>query len=121
MTVAGRIDVVKRIGTGEVTIVDLKSAERAQAEDVTETQLHIYVLGYQELTGRDADYVQIYELEEQKPQTRSVDERLVVDVKSKVRRAADALRQNTLTPAPAPPHLRHLRLSESLLGGLGSH
>jgi DNA helicase-2/ATP-dependent DNA helicase PcrA len=37
VTVAGRIDLVKRIDTGEVTIVDLKSNERAQADAVTET------------------------------------------------------------------------------------
>ena len=68
VTVAGRIDLVKRIDTDEVTIVDLKSSERAQDNDVTETQLHIYALGYQELTGRDADYVEVYELDEQKSQ-----------------------------------------------------
>ena len=32
VTVAGRIDLVKRIDAGEVTIVDLKSTERAPAE-----------------------------------------------------------------------------------------
>ena len=52
VTVSGRIDLVRRIDTGETTIVDLKSTDRAQPEEVTETQLHIYALGYQELTGR---------------------------------------------------------------------
>ena len=32
VTVAGRIDLVKRIDAGGVTIVDLKSTERAPAE-----------------------------------------------------------------------------------------
>lgn len=100
VTVAGRIDLVKRIDTGEVTIVDLKSSERAQAEDVTETQLHIYALGYQELTGRDADYVQIYELDEQKSKTRSVDEEFITDVKRDVRGAANSLHRNALEPRP---------------------
>ena len=63
---AGRIDPVRRKDTGETTIVDLKSSDRAQAEEVTETQLHIYALGYRELTGRDADYVEIYNLDERK-------------------------------------------------------
>ena len=62
VSVVGRIDLVRRIDTDEVSIVDLKSSDRAQAEDVTETQLHVYALGYQELTGRAADYVEIYEL-----------------------------------------------------------
>ena len=66
VSVAGRIDLVRRIDTGEITIVDLKSNDRAQAEAVTETQLHVYALGYQELTGRRADYVEIYELDDQK-------------------------------------------------------
>ena len=100
VTVAGRIDLVKKIDTGEVTIVDLKSTERAQAEEVTETQLHIYALGYQELTGRDADYVEIYELDEQKAKTRSVDEEFIEDVKRDVGEAAHALRQNRLEPRP---------------------
>jgi DNA helicase II / ATP-dependent DNA helicase PcrA len=64
VTVNGRIDLVRRIDTGETTIVDLKSSDRAQAEDVTETQLHVYALGYQDLTGRRPDYVEIYELDE---------------------------------------------------------
>lgn len=100
VTVAGRIDLVKRIDTGEVTIVDLKSNERAQLESVTETQLHIYALGYLELTGRNADFVEIYELDEQKPKRRSVDEEFIVDVKRDVRAAADSLRANKLDPQP---------------------
>ena len=100
VTVKGRIDLVKRLDTGEVTIVDLKSTERAQAEEVTELQLHIYALGYQKLTGRDADYVEIYELDEQKPKSRPVDEEFIADVKQQVNNAARALHQNTLEPQP---------------------
>jgi DNA helicase II / ATP-dependent DNA helicase PcrA len=100
VSVAGRIDLVRRLDTSEVTIVDLKSNDRAQAESVTETQLHIYALGYQELTGRPADYVEIYELDEQKQKRRSVDGDFIEDVKRNVRGAATALRQNALPPKP---------------------
>lgn len=100
VTVAGRIDLVKRLDTDEVTIVDLKSNDRAQAEQVTETQLHIYALGYQELTGRNADYVEIYELDEQKQKTRSVDDEFIEDVKHDVQHAASCLRRNELSPRP---------------------
>jgi DNA helicase-2/ATP-dependent DNA helicase PcrA len=100
VSVAGRIDLVRRIDTGDVTIVDLKSNDRAQAEAVTETQLHIYALGYQELTGRRADYVEIYELEDQKRKRRSVDDDFIDDVKRDVRIAAAALRGNDLPPKP---------------------
>jgi DNA helicase-2/ATP-dependent DNA helicase PcrA len=96
VTVVGRIDLVRRIDTGETTIVDLKSSERAQAEDVTETQLHVYALGYQDLTGRRADYVETYELDQRKRKPRSVDDDFIADVKIKVREAAEALRTNDL-------------------------
>ncbi len=101
VSVAGRIDLVRKIDTGEVTIVDLKSNDRAQAEAVTETQLHIYALGYQELTGRPADYVEIYELDEQKQKRRSVDDEFIADVKRDVRGAAQALRENKLPTRPS--------------------
>ena len=96
VSVVGRIDLVRRVDTGETTIVDLKSTERAQAEDVTETQLHIYALGYQELTGRPADFVEIYELDQRKRKPRSVDDDFIADVKDNVREAAESLRQGTL-------------------------
>lgn len=101
VSVVGRIDLVRRIDTGETTIVDLKSTDRAQAEDVTETQLHVYALGYQELTGRRPDYVEIYELDERKRKPRSVDDDFVADVKTRTRDAAAALRTGTLAAAPA--------------------
>jgi len=102
ITVNGRIDLVRRVDTGETTIVDLKSSERAQAEDVTEAQLHVYALGYQELTGRQPDYVEIYELDERKRKPRSVDDEFIADVKIKVRDAAEALRIGTLRAEPMP-------------------
>jgi DNA helicase-2/ATP-dependent DNA helicase PcrA len=100
VSVVGRIDLVRRIDTGETTIVDLKSTDRAQAEDVTETQLHVYALGYQDLTGRRPDYVEIYELDEGKRKTRSVDDDFIDDVKTKTRGAAEALRVGALPAAP---------------------
>ncbi len=102
VSIVGRIDLVRRIDTGETTIVDLKSTDRAQPEDVTEAQLHVYALGYQDLTGRRPDYVEIYELDERKRKSRSVDDDFIDDVKSKVRDAAEALRTATLPAAPAP-------------------
>jgi DNA helicase-2/ATP-dependent DNA helicase PcrA len=101
VTVNGRIDLVRRRDTDETTIVDLKTRERAQAEEVTETQLHVYALGYQELTGRRPDFVEVYELSERKRLPRSVDDDFVADVKKEVRLAANALRLSDLPPAPA--------------------
>jgi DNA helicase-2/ATP-dependent DNA helicase PcrA len=101
ITVTGRIDLVRRIDTGETTIIDLKSSDRAQAEDVTEAQLHVYALGYQDLTGRRPDYVEVYELDERKRRPRSVDDDFIADVKTRTRDAAAALRAGALPAAPA--------------------
>jgi DNA helicase-2/ATP-dependent DNA helicase PcrA len=101
VSVVGRIDLVRRIDTGETTIVDLKSTNRAQAEEVTETQLHIYALGFQELTGRRPDYVEIYELDERKRKPRAVDDDFIADVITKTREAAVALRTSVLPAVSA--------------------
>lgn len=102
VSIKGRIDLVRRIDTGETTIVDLKSSDRAQPEVVTETQLDIYALGYRELTGRDADQVEIYELDDRKRKPRSVDQDFIDDVKRDVERAASALRSGSLDADPSP-------------------
>jgi DNA helicase-2/ATP-dependent DNA helicase PcrA len=101
VTVNGRIDLVRRLDTDETTIVDLKSSDRTQPEEVTEAQLHVYALGYEELTGRRPDYVEVYELEERKRRPRSVDAEFIEDVKTQVRGAAAALRRGNLPARPA--------------------
>ena len=101
VSVKGRIDLVRRTDTGETTIVDLKSNEGSQDEDVSEMQLHTYALGYKELTGHDPDYVEIYELAERSPKPRAVEEDFIDDVRSKTRKAASALRAMNLPPEPA--------------------
>lgn len=68
---------------------------------MTETQLHIYALGYQELTGRNADFVEVYNLDERKRKPRSVDSEFLEDVKGDVKKAAQTLRDNQLVPAPS--------------------
>lgn len=100
VSVAGRIDLVRRRDSGDVAIVDLKSNERAQAEALTEAQLHIYALGYRELTGRDADFVETYELDRQVRKARAVDEDLIQSVTGQIHSTAQALRGNAFAPAP---------------------
>lgn len=100
ITVSGRIDLVRRRDTDSIAIVDLKSTERAQAEELTEAQLHIYALGYRELTGDDADFVEVYELDTQKRKPRAVDAELIADVVGKVKSTADALRANSFPATP---------------------
>jgi DNA helicase II / ATP-dependent DNA helicase PcrA len=63
-TVDGRIDLITRLDTGETSIVDFKSTERAQAEDITRDRLHIYAVGYEELTGQRADVLGVLNLDD---------------------------------------------------------
>lgn len=101
VSIKGRIDLVRRTDTGEISIVDLKSSERSQQEDITEAQLHTYALGYQELTGRDADFVETYQLAERRAIPRAVDEDFIADVREKTQAAAISLRKMELPPAPS--------------------
>ncbi len=97
ITVDGRIDLIRRLDTGEVAIVDFKSTERAQAEDVTRDQLHVYAVGYQELTGKSADLIEVLNLDEKGRTTREpVDAPLLTAVRDKIRDAGEALRLNRL-------------------------
>lgn len=64
VVVHGRIDLIRRTDTKQIIIIDFKSTNRAQEEEITRDQLNIYALGYQQLTGQSADLVEIYNLDE---------------------------------------------------------
>jgi len=98
VTVKGRIDLIRRLDTGEVAIVDFKSSERAQPEDVTRDQLHVYAVGYQELTGQSANLIEVLNLDDRGETTReSIDDPLLAAVRDKVRDAGEKLRTNNLS------------------------
>jgi len=97
ITVNGRIDLIKRLDTNEVAIVDFKSSERAQAEDVTRAQLHTYAIGYRQLTGKDADLVEVLNLDEAGKNVREVvDDTFVKETEAAIRVAGTSIRDNTL-------------------------
>jgi DNA helicase-2/ATP-dependent DNA helicase PcrA len=97
ITVAGRIDLIRRLDTDELSIVDFKSTARAQDEDVTRDQLHVYAVGYEELSGERADLIEVLNLDEEGKTIREeVEEPLLTDVRSQIRTAGDSLRENNL-------------------------
>ncbi|MFD7922887.1 ATP-dependent helicase [Streptomyces sp. NPDC059740] len=97
VTVTGRVDLIKRLDTNETSVVDFKSSERAQAENLTRDQLHLYVLGYRELTGQNADVVEVLNLDKAGRDTREmVDPEVMTDLSKRVTEAADSLRTNRL-------------------------
>ena len=101
VSVSGRIDLVRRRDTNEIAIVDLKSNKDAQAPELTDSQLNIYALGYRELTGRDADFVETYQLDAQKRIARSVHEEDIEHVKVQIKETAGALRNKEFSPKPS--------------------
>jgi DNA helicase-2/ATP-dependent DNA helicase PcrA len=101
VSVSGRIDLVRRRDTNEIAIVDLKSNKDAQAPELTDSQLNIYALGYRELTGRDADFVETYQLDAQKRIARSVHEEDIEHVKAQIKETAGALRNKEFLPKPS--------------------
>ncbi len=102
ITINGRIDLIRRLDTDEVSIVDFKSTERAQDEDVTRQQLHVYAMGYQELTGSSADLIEVLNLDERGKSTREVvDSSLLHATTDMIREAGEAIRSNEL------PRVRH--------------
>ena len=101
ITVDGRIDLVRRLDTDELAIVDFKSTARAQDEDVTRDQLHVYAVGYEELTGQRADLIEVLNLDEEGKTIREeVEDPLLVAVRARIRDAGDSLRDNNLPRLP---------------------
>lgn len=95
VTVDGRIDLITKLDTGETSIVDFKSTARAQREEVTRDQLHVYALGYQELTGASADLVEVLNLDAEGKNTREkVDVPLLDGIRERILDVADDIRGN---------------------------
>ncbi|WP_328855055.1 ATP-dependent helicase [Microbispora hainanensis] len=97
VTVDGRIDLIRRLDTEETSIVDFKSTQRAQTDEVSRDQLHVYAAGYRELTGANADLVEVLNLDDSTSSTREIiNEELLLGIHDKIRDAGDALRENRL-------------------------
>ncbi len=121
VTVSGRIDLVRRLDTNDVYIVDLKTKDRPQAEEVTEDQLHIYALGYQELTGKHPDYLEMYDLDERKRNTRTVQDYFIEQVIEKIKTAAQSLRTGDMGQAPEPKKCKNCDYNGMCNSGCGMH
>ena len=100
VVVSGRIDLIRRTDTNEIVIVDFKSDERAQAEDISQKQLHIYAVGYEQLSGRRADLIEIHNLDKGGAKREIVDESLMRSTVASVVLAGRKLRENDLPRLP---------------------
>ncbi len=64
--VSGKIDLIKKTnfeGNLETTIIEFKSKQESQGTNITKEQLYLYALGHKELTGKKADFINIYILD----------------------------------------------------------
>lgn len=97
--VNGKMDLIKKKmldGTFEKTIVDFKSTEDAQAYNATIDQLQLYALGYKELTGDNADFLQIYNLDTNQGYKNELTANDLEGIKTKIISAANDIRNNNL-------------------------
>lgn len=98
--VNGRIDLIKRTDTGEVAIVDFKSTHRAQPEEVTRLQLHVYALGYEQRFGHNADLIEVCNLDQGGSTRELVDAALLQPTVNAVVDAGNKLRDDRLDRLP---------------------
>ena len=97
--VNGRMDLIKKKnqdGTIEKTIIDFKSTEKAQEYQATIDQLQLYALGYKALTGENADFLEIYNLDKNEPYRSELSSRDLDTMTKKIRNSANDIRGNNL-------------------------
>lgn len=97
--VNGKMDLIKKKnldGSFEKTIVDFKSTEDAQAYNATIDQLQLYALGYRDLTGENADFLQIYNLDKNESHKNELTADDLNTIRNKIISAANDIRSNNL-------------------------
>jgi len=127
--VNGRIDLVKRKdanGAEKTYIVDFKTKNRDVTEEISSEQLRIYALGYEELCGESADFMEVYNLDNCKSESKPVTGSLLKKVKKEILSAASDIRNNHLDRECDPGkcsecYLNYLCLSKKEEKELGGH
>ena len=100
--VNGRMDLVKRKeldGSIKKSIVDYKTEHRVDSEEITQEQLSFYAIGYEELTGDKADYLERYNLDTNTPDRVKVRPETLTKTKEIIRSAASDIRSNKFEKA----------------------
>jgi DNA helicase-2/ATP-dependent DNA helicase PcrA len=97
--VNGKMDLIKKKnldGTEERTIIDFKSTEDAQSYNATKDQLQLYALGYLQLTGANADFLQVYNLDSNDGKKFELTAGQLTVIEQRIRDAANDIRSNRL-------------------------
>ena len=98
IVVNGRIDLIRRTDTNQWAIVDFKSTQHAQAEETTRQQLQTYALGFEQLTGKRADLIEIHNLDDGGVHREQVDQQLIQDTVTRIAGAGPQPHDNHLPP-----------------------
>jgi DNA helicase-2/ATP-dependent DNA helicase PcrA len=97
----GRVDLIKKMdqssGVEKITIVDFKSAEDVQTVNITMEQLSLYAIGYQELSGKTPNFLQIYNMDDNTPKTREIQNTDLDGMKKRIITSAEEIRKNNFT------------------------
>jgi len=97
--VNGRIDLVKKCdldGNIKTFIVDFKTQRGDISECIDAEQLKIYALGYRELSGEKADYMEVCNLDNCDYQRELITDKTFEDVEHNIRNAAEKVRSNKM-------------------------
>lgn len=95
--VNGRIDLIKRKeldGKLKTYIIDFKSKFDPNKDKISMKQLEIYALGYEKLTNQKADFLQIYDFDKGKPESREVVQEDLDQIEQEVISAAHNIKNN---------------------------
>jgi len=117
----GRVDLIKKKdinGDTKTTIIDFKSAEDAQKYDVSMEQLSLYAIGYQELSGEKADFLQVYNMDKNYPDTKEIQIDDLDAMKLKIVSAAEAIRVNNLPKTKQNKNCKDCRLVKVCSGSV---
>ena len=120
--VTGKIDLIKRKlyeEKYETTIIEFKSTGDAQKQKTTELQLNLYALGHKELTGEKADYIQIYDLENNHELIRKVlSEGHLDETRKKITEAAEIIRSQIFVRVNNKPVCKDCLLYQMCSSGI---
>lgn len=96
IVVNGRIDLIRRTDRNEWVVVDFKSSGRAQAEDLTTRQLQVYALGFEQLTGKRAQLIEVHNLDDGGVDRQLVNQTLIEQTMGEIELAGRKLKANDL-------------------------
>ncbi len=100
VTATGRINLIKNIKTGELSICDFKTSENAP-DEIHRLQLHSYAIGYRDWSGATADLIEVHHLGENGTHVREqISEDDLSKTEATIKSAAENIRANRFVRLP---------------------